>query len=146
MNITFRKNINEFEKKWLEQSILAAQDYLKKLYDNPNFENLDYIFSKTYSRSRYFRNEVADGKYKTPTCCIAIRNIIYLYPKESLKLKRYYITGVNTNIAVMCSLIHELTHHIQYNEKRTCSELETTKNEVEYLKAYHPYYYNSLLF
>ena len=37
------------------------------------------------------------------------------------------------------SLIQELTHHIQNIQKRKASEVETTKNEIEYVKQFHPY-------
>lgn len=37
------------------------------------------------------------------------------------------------------SLIHEFTHLIQDKEKRKASEIETTKNEIEYVTQFHPY-------
>ena len=76
--------------------------------------------------------------------CIANRSELYLYEKKSLKLKRYSL-NIGNYIQILCALVHELTHHIQYNENRTRSELETTKNEVEFLRVFYPDIYNQLI-
>jgi hypothetical protein len=52
--------------------------------------------------------------------------------------------NVGNYVQIICALIHELTHHIQYNEKRKSSELETTHNEVEFLRRHHINLYNQL--
>ena len=53
-----------------------------------------------------------------------------------LKTLGEYSTFIKTGykISYICQLIHELTHLIQDLDNRKYSEVETTKNEVEYLR------------
>ena len=61
-----------------------------------------------------------------------LRKLPFLTPISGINLHRY--EGYKT------SLIHELTHFIQYLQKRTYSEVETTKNELEYLLELDSFY------
>lgn len=145
--IIYRNNITKFERVWIEKSIDEAKQFLLSIYPDANFDNIDYIFSHSFNRSRYFRNEIKNElvncKYIKPTCCIAVRDTNKLYRMKSLNLK-YYQVKTGLQVQTICAVIHELTHHIQHNENRSRSELETTKNEVEYLRRYYPIYYNLL--
>ena len=89
MNIKFR-NIVRFQQKQIPELIIKAQEFLRTIYDKPDFD-VEYIFSNNYNRSRYFRNNEKDAKYKKPVV-----------------------------------------------------ELETTRNEVEFLKKYYPFWYEKL--
>jgi len=145
--IDFRKNISKFERSTLLPAIDEAKSFLRTIYgDQVNLENVNYIFNKGV-RSRYYRNEITNElvncKYLLPNVCISVRNDLILYQKKSLKLKNYQIK-VDLYTQVICALIHELTHHIQYELNAPISELETTKNEVDYLKIYKPIYYRML--
>lgn len=141
MYITYR-NIVKFQQKQIPEFIIMAQEFLQTIYDKPDFNNVGYIFSGNLRTSHYFRNEDND-KYKMPMVCISNRNRLILYEKKSLKLKNYRINP-GAIIQMQSALVHELTHHIQYNEERSAGELETTRNEVKFLKENHPFWYNKL--
>ena len=66
-----------------------------------------------------------------------LRKVPYLSPTSGIQLNRY--EGYRK------TLIHELTHFIQYLQKRTYSEVETTKNELEYLLEIEPRYEHQLI-
>lgn len=142
MEVVFRKNISEDLKPQILNAIEKVKKFLTEKYPNTNLENVGYIFSKTYSRSRYFRNNEQSRK---PNVCICARAKLYLYEKRSLKLKNYNaFIGIIPQIE--CALVHELTHHVQYEQNyRKGNELDTTKNEVEYLKKYYPKQYLKLI-
>lgn len=128
--------------------IERALAWMKKRYPHVNFNNCEYIFSSNYNRSRYFRNEEKNpnskNEYNKPTVTISTRATLYLYEKRSLKLKLWKLF-VGSEIQILCALIHELTHHVQYEEnKRKGNELDTTKNEVEFLEENYFEYYNKL--
>jgi TATA-box binding protein (TBP) (component of TFIID and TFIIIB) len=46
--------------------------------------------------------------------------------------------------SITLQAIHELTHHIQHDQNRKYSEVETTLNEIEYAKEYYPGLYRKL--
>lgn len=143
-NITIRKSVREDLANKLPNLIEKAIVWLRTKHPNVSFDNIEYIFSSNYNRSRYFRNEIKEGKYLLPNVCISTRATLYLYNKKSLKLKKTAVY-VGSDIQIMCALIHELTHHVQHEQKRTRSELETTKNEVLYLKENHLEIYNKIV-
>lgn len=118
---------------------------MKEQYPDVNFDNVNFIFSKDYNRSRYFRNEEEGDKYVTPTVCISTRAMLRLYDKRSLKMKKT-VLYVGHKIQMECSLIHELTHHAQYQyQVRIGNELDTTRNELEYLEKYYPEDYKEIM-
>ena len=66
-----------------------------------------------------------------------LRKLPYLSPVSGIPINRY--DGYRHR------LIHELTHFIQFLQKRNMSEVETTKNELEYLLDLQPYYKHQLI-
>ena len=52
---------------------------------------------------------------------------------------------VGNEIQMMCALVHELTHHAQYELNTPKGELETTKNELAYLQEFHPETYKKCI-
>ena len=65
------------------------------------------------------------------------RKLDYLTPIGGIPTNRY--------VGYRRTLIHEITHFIQYLQKRTFSEVETTKNELEYLIEILPFYEHQLI-
>ena len=64
--------------------------------------------------------------------------------KKSLKIKNRKIY-VGHDVQIVCALIHELTHHVQYEKRyRVGNELDTTANELQYLKDFYPEYYSEI--
>lgn len=143
--ITIRKSINKFQARNIENNIQIAERFIENKYNiKINVTDLYYIFS-TYTRSRYFRNPLKSGKYTKPVIQIAVRSKLFLYELKRLNIKNYKINLIDLDVAMICSLIHELTHHAQYELSLKKSELEACKNEIEYLKENHIFYYNLLI-
>lgn len=129
----------------IERSLSKALSFMREKYPDVNF-HVDYIFGGG-SRSRYFRNDNSgnfNGKYKTPTVFISCRTRWITYKKASLKVYADFSVGVE--LQILLALIHELTHHAQYELGRLKgSEVETTKNELEYCEKYEPKTYKKLI-
>lgn len=97
-------------------------------------------------RSRFFANDKTPHRIHgfTPVVTIATTANLYLYVKNSLGK---YRQGVNIGytLGIATSIIHELTHYVQYLDKRSYSELETTANELEFLRTYSPDWYERIM-
>lgn len=144
MKTTIRKSVRPYIESKIPDITNEALGWLKAKYPDVNFENVDLIFSSGYNRSRYFINEAKDPKYLTPNACISTRATLMLYDMKSLGIKKHSIfTG--SIIQMVCAIIHELTHHVQYEQKRSRGELETTANELQYLKENHIQFYNKVM-
>jgi len=124
-----------------------AIGWLQNKYPSVDFTTTEFIFSGAYKRSRYFRNEVECGKYLAPNTCISTRERLYLYDKKTLNIAKKATRGlkVGNEIQMMCALVHELTHHAQYELNTSKGELETTKNELAYLQEFHPETYKKCI-
>jgi hypothetical protein len=143
--ITIRKSVRNEVVSIIPTLTQNAVNWMQAKYPDINFNNVEFIFSAGYSRSRYFRNEAMNAKYINPNVCISTRALLMLYNKPSLGIKKNKLF-VGSSVQMMCSLIHELTHHVQYERNiRKGNELDTTANELEYLKQYHPNYYGKLV-
>lgn len=96
-----------------------------------HFDNIDFIFSTSFCRSRYYRNN-EHSKYKRPTVQIAVRHRLYLYERKTLG---YSANGlpIGFELQMACAIVHELTHHMQHEKNRNRGEVETTANEIDFL-------------
>lgn len=141
--VTIRKSVrNEFAGK-INYMLQNAKDWMKQKYPTVDFEYIEFIFSSSFRKSRYYRN-AHNKKYDKPTIQICTRGRLILYNMKSLKIKKTDIwVGVETQ--TMCAIIHELTHHMQYETGLPTGELETTRNELEYLKAHDIESYNEIM-
>ncbi len=145
MKITIRQSVRPDLAAKLPMLLDRALVWMAAKYPTIDFHKSECIFSAGYSRSRYFRNEVSNGKYLAPNVCISTRATLGLYNKPSLGIKRQWVF-VGSDVQIVCALIHELTHHVQYEmNERKGNELDTTANELEYLKEYHPNFYAKFL-
>lgn len=142
MNI-IRKSVPKDIANKIPQLKQVALSYMREKYPTVNFDNVGYIFSASYNRSRYFRND-SNITYSLPNVCISTRAKLYLYEKKSLGIKQTNLF-VGSDVQIVCALIHELTHHAQYEtEERVGNELDTTRNELDYLKRFHSNYYKQI--
>lgn len=130
--ITIRKNVPQFIREDIEGSLGKAINFMKGKYPDVDFD-VDFIFQYSSSRSRYFRNNNKDSKYTKPTATICTRSLLMLYDMKSLNIVRNTLDTDN-HIQIECSIVHELTHHVQYEKGLAIGELLTTSNELEYLK------------
>jgi hypothetical protein len=145
--ITIRNSVPRGLVDQIPTLIQKAVSWLQAKYPSVDFTTTEYIFSGNYTRSRYYRNEVECGKYLAPNTCISTTDCLRLYNKKSLNVSKKAIRGftINREVNILCSLVHELTHHAQYELNLNRGELETTKNELEYLKEFHPDIYNKCI-
>jgi len=143
MKTIIRQSVRNEISKTIPELINDSICWMKLKYANVNFENVDFIFSSSFKRSMYYRN-ANNVKYVTPTICITTRARLVLYNMKTLKIKKRLLF-VGARPQIMCSLIHELTHHMQYELGLQKGELLTTSNELEYLKEYYPTYYNKIM-
>ena len=68
-----------------------------------------------------------------------------LYNRPSLGMKKTSVYTGST-IQMMSSLIHELTHHVQYQTGiRMGNETDTTRNELLYLAEHEPEVYQEFI-
>lgn len=144
MSTIIRKSVRPEIEALIPALMVTALDWMKAKYLDVDFDKCDFIFSAGYNRSRYFRNELANAKYLNPNVCISTRARLMLYDKPSLGVKKNNIfTG--SSVQMVCALIHELTHHVQYERnERKGNETDTTANELEYLQQFHPNYYRKI--
>jgi hypothetical protein len=145
MQITIRQSVRKELADKIPSLVDAAIKWMANKYPDVDFDKPSFIFSSGYSRCRYYRNEVKDGKYLAPNVCISTSAKLGLYPMKSLGIKKTKWIFVGSEVNMFCGLIHELTHHVQYEKKLSTGELLTTANELEYLKENHPNYYKKLL-
>jgi len=142
-SIILRKSVNKKLGGKIPMLLKGALEFMAAKYPAVNFEGIQYIFSGSSRRSRYYRN-AKNAKHAQPTVCICTRARLLLYDKKSLKMSiRDLFVGAETQI--MCALVHELTHHMQYEMNLPKGELETTRNELEYLKEYSVNHYNKVM-
>ena len=144
--ITIRKSVRKDIKAQVPELVARAKSWMSEKYPSVNFDNAAFIFSAGYKRSRYFRNNSSKNpKYSTPNVCICTRGMLMLYNKRSLGINKTHLF-VGPETQMMCALIHELTHHAQYEQdKRKGNELDTTRNELEYLEKYRPDIYAEII-
>lgn len=142
--ITIRKAVNPQLAEKIPGMVETAISWLQIKYPTVDFSAVEFIVSGNAKRSRYWRNAQPDSKYVAPNAFIGTREYLGLYNMKSLNIKKTWLL-VGREVQTMCALIHELTHHAQYELEMPRGELETTRNELEYLKQFHPEYHNKMV-
>jgi len=112
----------------VERSIITAEQFIKDKYDIDCF---DLVTLKCSNTCRFAKYMIGDGLIRLDLK----RNYIKLYERKTLGVYKANIDNVGLETSYTCQLIHELTHFIQDIEDRCFSEVETTKNELQYLKS-----------
>ena len=136
--ITIRKAVRLSEAEILDY-LIKSVNWMQRKYPDVNFDNIHYIFG-TGCRARYFRNEEQHNSHVIPTVFISCnRSEIIMYWKPSLGMVREEIYNVHKEDAMITQLVHELTHHVQYERGiRKGNETDTTANELEWLRENSP--------
>lgn len=143
--LVIAKTTPTYVAKVLDDAIEMAYGFLCARY-GWKFNNVVMVIQPTARRSRYFSNDRTPHKVygKTPVATIACHSKLYLYEKKTLGQYRQGLNiGYLPNIA--CSMVHELTHHVQFMEGRPMGELETTHNEIDFLKSRFPEWHKLLM-
>lgn len=137
--ITIRNSVSQTDREYLPEIIERALGFMQAKYPNVNFGKVDFIFSGSLSRGRYYRNEKANAKYTNPTVQIPTSSDYELmYWKPSLGMIRNQVDNVGRYDVTASCIVHELTHHAQYELGKNHGEVETTRNELEYYKEFRP--------
>lgn len=138
MTISFNKSIPQWVKPKIDQAIASALQWLRLKYPHIEFDKAQVNFSMTRNGSIYHGK---DG-----SVAIAVKHKLHLYNKQTVGLTTPKEgLSVGYVIGTACAIIHELTHFVQGAEKRKYSEVETTQNEIDYLKDSDPYWYGRLV-
>lgn len=138
MTITYNKSIPQWAKPKIDTALTSALLWLKKKYPHIDFHAVQLNFSVTRNGSLYYSE---NGKV-----AIALRHKLHLYSKQTVGLTTPK-EGLNVGyvIGTTCAIIHELTHYVQGIEGRRFSEVETTQNEIDYIKEVDLYWYEQLV-
>lgn len=137
---TIRKSVSRNMQEQIPQLFERALSFMRAKYPDIDFENVDFIFTGAGRRGRYYRNEVLNAKHMKPTVFAPTHRIHELmYFKPSLGMVRQEVKEVGCEDVFVSCIIHELTHHVQYERgDNRRGELETTANELEYYKQFRP--------
>lgn len=93
-----------------------------------------------------FKTADYDSSYLEKHVDIAIAEEILFYPRKSCEYKTPRGgLKVGRALAMILLLVHELTHHVQYCEKRRASEVETNNNQIEYMRIHEPKWFKKLI-
>lgn len=137
--ITIRNSVSLYDREYLPEIMERSLTFMKAKYPSVDFNKVDFIFSGSFSRGRYYRNEKANAKYTNPTVQIPTqRQHEIMYWKPSLGMYRNQVDNVGRYDVTASCIVHELTHHAQYELKKNHGEVETTLNELEYYKEFRP--------
>lgn len=138
MIINYNKGLPKWVKPKIEESILKAYEWMIKKYPHIDFSKVKMNMSMTRRRSLYYHS---DGSIE-----ISVRPTLHLYKKKTVGLTTPP-KGLNVGyvLGTTMGIIHELTHYAQGIENRTMSEVETTQNEVDYLKEVDKFWYDQLV-
>ena len=129
MKITGTK-LARWQKNILDKSISDEVDFI---YNKYNFDKslFDLITLRCSTSCRFAKYNKGIGLVRVDLKDTTVR----LYNKKTLGVYNTNIKSVGSKISWTCQLIHELTHFVQDLEERCFSEVETTQNEIEYLRS-----------
>lgn len=115
----------------------------QRLYSKAEVDAINYIIDKYHigvdeldKVNIKFTNSLNSKYYKNEFVIkLSINNysFIYLYDRKKIGNYNKYIRTTSYH-SYASMLIHELTHYIQHIQNRKFSEIETTRNEIEYLE------------
>jgi len=122
----------KWQVKLMHSAIHESVKFIKEKY-NLKFEDFDLRlkisntcrFAKYYHNIRLIRidgNEKGWNTYERKRVGVSADNIY-----------------IGIELSYILQLIHELTHYVQELQRRKFGEVETTNNEIEYVKQFHSY-------
>jgi hypothetical protein len=144
MKPIFNQGLPKGKKKIVERAIVKAMVFIKNRYPHICFDDVPVRFSNTRHGSNFWLPESAENGMGEIN--IETHGKLILYKKVTAGLTTPH-GGllVGCELQVITSVIHELTHFVQGVEKRLYSEVETTANEIQYLKENEPFWYSKLV-
>ena len=132
-----------------EEAVIWASMFLKEKYgvdieNDAPYNILTVKYSKTARFAKFTHtNKPTRGWTYISHVRITGRTEWLTYQKKTVGL---YSDGMRIGemLGFAIELIHEFTHVIQFVERRQASEVETTRNEIEFIRQVDPFYYNKL--
>jgi len=127
---------------WYQEALL----WMMNKYPDVKFHNFDIVFSHNLNRGRYYRNKIGYKKGERPLIQIKTsidQYGIWFYNMKSLGILQNCIQP-GIKISIQLIIVHELTHHVQYERELPAGELLTTANELIYLRQLDSYWFNKL--
>jgi len=126
MNLNINK-LPKWQQKVILQAVKDAETFISNKY---NIDCFDLVTLQPSNTCRF-------AKYTYGTGIIRLdlkRDFVKLYDRKTLGNYQTKFNSVGFLVSYTSQLIHELTHFVQDLEDRCFSEVETTQNELEYLK------------
>lgn len=127
MNLNIDK-LPKWQQKVILQAVKDAETFISNKY---NIDCFDLVTLQPSNTCRFAKYSPSVGKIRLELK----RDTIHLYERKTLGKYQTTIKSVGFLVSYTSQLIHELTHFIQDLENRCFSEVETTQNELEYLKS-----------
>ena len=138
MKITFNKGFPRYKMQAVNNAIGKASSFIKEKYPHISLDEVSINFSATRHGSYYYHSDASIN--------VSVRDEIILYKKVTCELTtppKGLMVGCE--LQTTCAVIHEVTHYIQGLEKRKMSEVETTQNEIDYLRVNEPFWFSKLI-
>lgn len=130
----------KYLRKAIDQAVLNAvkffEDYYPK-FSMSKFDGITVKLSKTCSFAYY---DETKGVIRIDQN----RLLWHTYIRKTVGVYAFNIKHVDLIASITVQLIHEMTHHIQHCEDRKFSEVETTKNEIEWMRVHRPQFHAKL--
>jgi len=129
----------------LKEGIRMGTEFVYEKYGKETFTDCVLLVRPDARNGCYYSNLSPHPKFETnPVAIISCRTHLYLYEKKRLGK---YKQGLCVGYEICCAtcVVHELTHHAQFKRDRSSGELETTANEIEFIRKHHPYWYDMLM-
>ena len=130
----------KYLRKAIDQAMLNAVKFFEEYYpefDMSKFSVLTVRLSKT-CRFAYYSPSKREIRIEQD------RPYWDTYVRKTVGVYADHIKHVDLIACLTVQLIHEMTHHIQHCEDRQFSEVETTKNEIEWMRVHRPQFHSKL--
>jgi hypothetical protein len=107
-------------------------------------------YNITYEKPKYVIKHVHRCWYRHRTKDISISGRSHWITYKKKHIGVYASMNCKVEESLYTSFIHEMTHYIQHaknnfdTSKTVFSEIETTTNEIEFVKEHYPHLYNKL--
>jgi hypothetical protein len=129
----------KYIRKALDQGLENAVKFIEEYYPSFNIDNFSEVLIKPSNTCRFAQYCPIDKTIRLDLN----HSKWWTYKKKTVGL---YADGIYIDLIASLStqLVHEMTHHIQNCEERKYSEVETTKNEIEWMRVHRPDEYSKL--
>jgi len=137
-SVVFRKSVPQSMHGEFLDWLSEALAWMRDKHPSTDFDSVQhYIFNRGGLRSRYYRN--GRNELEGPVVMIAWTECMSLYVMRSLGITTKKRLAVSPRVRIVSALIHELTHHHQYEHDLPRGEVLTTANQLNWLREVAPH-------